>query len=221
MSDLFYDTIVTLGRPAFWASSRFVEIGGRHARVAGGVLVAANHESPYDIPLLMRHVPRRVDFVGMRELFRNPLAARFYGSMNALPLDRARAGTASIRATLDRLGRGRCVAMFPEGRFRPGPESMVHTGEIRPGIGRIATVANVPILPCAICDSRAYSGWTRWLPLRHVRYGVAFGAPIPPGDPENMEAELVRRIADLHARLRGEMAPGIGASRVRSRVLPE
>jgi 1-acyl-sn-glycerol-3-phosphate acyltransferase len=209
MSDLFYDAVVLLGRPAFWVSSRPVILGAEHASLPGSLLVAANHTSPYDIPLLMRHVRRRVDFVSITEVFRNPVVAGLYGAMNAFPLERSRPDAPAVRAILERLGRGRCVALFPEGRFRRGSESMVHTGQIRSGLGRIAKLAGAPILPCAIVGSEGYSRFAAWLPLRRTRYGIAFGPALAPGEPEETERQLVEAVARLHA----ELVTAIGGTR--------
>src|SRR5688572_6064556 len=101
----------------FWVSSRPTVMGIEHARRDGPFIVASNHLSPYDVALLMRHSPRRLDFVSIVEVFRHPLMAWFYSNMNAFPLDRHRGDPKTVRIILDRLERGRVVAMFPEGRI--------------------------------------------------------------------------------------------------------
>ena len=49
-----------------------------HVALYGAFILAANHASPYDIPLLMRHVPRNIDFVSITEVFRNSLIPAFF-----------------------------------------------------------------------------------------------------------------------------------------------
>jgi 1-acyl-sn-glycerol-3-phosphate acyltransferase len=203
MSDGFYRTLVRLGRPAFWSSSRPTVINAGITNRPGPFLLAANHTSPYDIPILMRHCHRRIDFVSITEVFRNPFTAWLYGNMNAFPLERSRPDAPAVRTILDRLERGRVVGMFPEGGFRRGEASVVHSRQIRPGIGRIAMLATVPIIPCAIIGSEQYSRPTSWLPLRRVRYGVAFGEAIEPSD--DAEERLVDALVNLHRTLRVEM----------------
>src|SRR5438045_3002539 len=112
MGDAFYRFVVLTGRMPFWISSRPVVLHAERARRAGPFILAANHTSPYDVPLLMRHTPRRLDFVSIIEVFRNPLVAWFYSHMNAFPVDRSRRDPATVRIILDRLARGRVVAMF-------------------------------------------------------------------------------------------------------------
>lgn len=206
MGDLFYNTVWTIGRPAFWTSSSPVVIGAEKTRRDGAYILASNHESPYDVPLLMCHCARPIDFVSITEVFQNPLVAWFYGSMNAFPLDRSRRDVHTLRIILDRLARGRVVGMFPEGRLQPGEHSLVHTRRIRPGIGRIAKLANVPIMPCFVMNSQAYTRFASWLPLRATRYGIIFGDPIQPNDdPDITERTLVETLLKRREHLVGLM----------------
>src|SRR5689334_10101203 len=194
MSDAFYNTVWHLANPVFWMSSKPIVIGAEHTKRDGPyILAAGNHQSPYDIPLLMRHCARNIDFVSINEVFQNPLVAWFYGKMNAFPLDRSRPDTQAVRTILDRLKQGRVVGMFPEGRFRKGRESVLYTGKIQPGIGRIAKLANVPIVPCVILNSSVYSHPACWFPVRRTRYGIAFAEPLPqPAEALDAEPALIQ-----------------------------
>jgi 1-acyl-sn-glycerol-3-phosphate acyltransferase len=202
MSDLFYDTLFTLGYPVFWVTGSPVVIGGEVTRRDGPFIVAATHSSAYDIPLLMRHTHRRLDFVSSTEVFAFWFARWLYGSMNAFPLDRSRPDPATVRIILDRLARGRVVGMFPEGGFRKGKASVVHSRKIRSGIGRIAQLANVPIVPAVIINSEVYSRFSSWLPLRRTRYGIFYGSPIDAvGESDEIEEKLVDAFVMLHEQL--------------------
>lgn len=212
MSDVFYSVIRHLFSVPFRMSGRPVVLGREHVPRAGPFILASNHQSPYDVPFLIMHTPRRVDFVSIVEVFQKPIVGKFYGAMNAFPLDRGKPDAKTVRIILDRLERGRVVGMFPEGRFRTGASSMVHTKQIKPGIGRLAQLANVPIVPCAIIGSPSYSKVTSWSPLRRTRYGLAFGKPIVPRlDPERIEANLIDAIATLHDTLVAALHFGIDA----------
>jgi len=206
VSDLFYQIIRTLGTPAFWVSSSPVVLGLENLPRQGPFILAASHTSPYDVPLLIRHSPRPLDFVSIVEVFRNPLVAWFYGSLNAFPLDRGRADSKTVRVILDRLGRGRVVAMFPEGGFRRGADSVFVSRKIKPGTARLAAIAAVPIVPCVIINSEAYSRIASWLPLRRTRYGLIFGPPLAArDDPALVESMLVDALLALHDRLTQEL----------------
>lgn len=224
MGDLFYNTVWHIAHPVFWMSSRPIVIGARHTDRRGAyILAAGNHQSPYDVPLLMRHCARNIDFVSIREVFQKPLVAWFYSGMNAFPLDRSRPDPTTVRTILDRLKKGRVVGMFPEGRFRRGRESVLLTGKIQPGIGRIAKMAQAPIVPCVILNSAAYSRPASWVPGANTRYAIAFAEPLADvGDAEEVEARLVRAFAELHAALTAQgvkSTKGNGSSGMKERSL--
>jgi 1-acyl-sn-glycerol-3-phosphate acyltransferase len=199
MSDLFYRAVRAIGSQAFWVSSAPVVVGMEHVPARGACVIACNHTSPYDVPILIRHLRRPIDFVSITEVFRNPLVAWFYGSLNAFPLERSRPDAPTVRTILDRLERGRLVGMFPEGRFRRGDDSVLRGGRLVPGIGRIARLASAPVVPAVIANSRAYSRVAAWWPVRATVYGVAFGAPIAPdAEPVEIERRLVAAMRELY-----------------------
>ncbi|MFN7558149.1 MAG: lysophospholipid acyltransferase family protein [bacterium] len=208
MSDAFYTFVKRAGTPIFWLSSRPFVTGVSHIPRIGPCIIAATHQSPYDVPLLIRHSPRHLDFVSILEVFRKPLVGWLYRSLNAFPLDRSKADPAAVRIVLDRLRQGRVIAMFPEGGFRYGARSVVHGGPIRPGIARISALAKAPIIPCVVLNSMLYARYQSWLPLRQTRYAIAFGEPVPAGDSDAgcdiVEAQLVRNLRSLHSRLLAE-----------------
>lgn len=216
MGDVFYKAVRFLGGPAFWVSSAPTVVDAERVPATGGCLIAATHESPYDIALLIRHTERAIDFVSIVEVFRNPVVGWLYGSLNAFPLDRSRPDGATVRIILDRLRRGRAVGIFPEGGFRPGLQSVVHTGRLRPGVGRLARLADVPVVPCVIINSHAYARPWSWAPLRRTRYGVIYGEPIDPLlDGAAIETRLVDAFVTLHGRLRAAMASADSAAPAR------
>jgi 1-acyl-sn-glycerol-3-phosphate acyltransferase len=202
MSDAFYRAVRFIGVPVLRMSSRPVVIGVEHVPTTGACLIAATHQSPYDVALLIQHTPRLLDFVSIVEVFRNPLVAWFYGSLNAFPLDRSRPDAKTVRIIVDRLKRSRAVAIFPEGGFRKGEASVVHTRRLRGGCGRIARMTGAPVIPCVILNSQVYSRPLSWLPIRRTFYGMIYGAPIEPtSDPEIIETCLVEAFVSLHAEL--------------------
>jgi len=203
VSDHFYRTVRRVGSTIFALCSRPVVIGLEHVPRVAPFILAATHLSEYDVPLLIRHTPRPLDFVSITEVFRNPLAAWFYGSMNAFPLERSRPDAPTVRIILERLREGRAVAMFPEGSIRSEADSVISTRRIRPGLGRLAGIADVPVVPCVVLNSAAYRRPLSWLPLRRVRYGLIYGPPLVPNEnAERLESDYILEIVRLHTLLR-------------------
>jgi len=152
--------------------------------------------------LLIRHVPRLLDFVSTVEVFSTPLLGWFYGNMNAFPLDRQKPDAPTVRKILSRLKRGRAIVMFPEGGFRRGKASVVYSRTIRPGVGRIVKIAKIPVIPAVLVNTAAYSKPLAWLPFFHTRYAIAFGPPISPNlTPEEIDKALVEAIVALYEQI--------------------
>ena len=215
MSDRMYKWVVRIGYHAFWVSSRPVVLHRDRVRdLDGPYILAPNHLSPYDVPCLMAEMPRwrLLDFVSITELFQNRFVAWFFRSVNVFALDRSKVDTATVRTILDRLSKGRIVAMFPEGRFRTAADSVLSGGDIKPGIAKLAQLGGVPVVPVVVLGTAAYSKWTSWLPLRRTRYGVNYGKPLyVRRDLDEAEAraeflqEIKRAYRTMHAELLAEM----------------
>lgn len=213
MSDVYYNVVHAVGSAIFWGTSRPTILHRDRVNRPGAFILASTHLSPFDVPLLVRHAPRKLDFVSIVEVFRNPFVAWFYGSMNAFPLDRSKPDSPTVRIILDRLARGRVVAMFPEGNIRRLEDSVLNGGRMRPGAARLAQMANVPVLPAVVLNSEVYKKISAWLPFRHIRYGVIYGEPILiQTDLEKteaakiLEAELKAAFIQLHRELIEAMA---------------
>lgn len=213
MGDLYYNVVHAIGSAIFRVTSRPTILHRERLDRSRACLLVSTHLSPFDVPLLMRHAPRKLDFVSIVEVFRNPFVAWAYGSMNAFPLDRSKPDSPTVRIILDRLERGRVVAMFPEGNIRRPEDSVLNGGRMRPGAARIAQIANVPVLPAVVINADAYKRIGAWLPLGRIRYGVIFGEPIViRGDLEKAEAvrvfegELKAAFIKLHRELMEGMA---------------
>ncbi|MEL7089774.1 MAG: lysophospholipid acyltransferase family protein, partial [Planctomycetota bacterium] len=162
----------------------------------GGFLLVANHTSPFDIPGLMYACPRLIDFVSVVEVMGVPGVGAFYRLFNTITLDRGKLDPAAVRTIVSRLKAGRGVGMFPEGKITPEAESVFHGGPFRPGLGRIARLADVPVIPAVIFDTKNMAGVTAWLPLKRTRFCVAFGEPLHihnDSEPREAQRELEER----------------------------
>ena len=212
MSDWYYNTVWHACAPAFRVSASPVVLHRERARLRGAYLLAANHLSPYDVACLMKETPRLLDFVSIVEMFNKPLVGWFFRNMNAFPLDRGRVDTGATRIILDRLRKGRVVALFPEGRIRTMEDSVLSGGRFKPGVLRIARIAGVPILPTVIVGTTAYSKPASWLPLRRTVYGVNYGVPLQPSQTTD-EQELDEKLKSAYLELYAELRTAMGAPR--------
>jgi len=213
MSDFIYDWVVRICKPAFQVSSSPVVLHRERLEQPGAYILAPTHGSAYDVPCLMKESPRRLDFVSVTELYRNPLVATFFNSVNVFPLDRSRPDSPTVRKILQRLRQGRAVVMFPEGRLRKPDESVLNGGAMKPGVAKIAHLAGVSVIPAVLIDTGLYTKAISWLPVRGTRFGIAFGAPLrAPADAEEaasreaLLAAIRRAYRELHVELLRAMA---------------
>jgi 1-acyl-sn-glycerol-3-phosphate acyltransferase len=206
MSDRFYSFVRAFGWHIFWLSSRPVVIGKEHVQREGAFIVGATHESLFDIAMIIGHSKRLIDPLAAAEFVGRPLPRWFLRGMNCVFLNRTRSDTGAVLEVIKRLEHGRAVAIFPEGRVIRGEESVIRTGRIHSGIGRISKITQAPIVPCVVSGAFAYNKVCAWLPLGAVRYGIIFGSAIfPEGDAGKIEGKLIDEWVRLHGVLRDAM----------------
>ena len=209
MSDLFYKAVRFFGSYPFLLSSRPLVINLEQTRRAGAFLLAPTHASLFDTLVLVRHSYRKIDFLSIVEVFRKPFLGWFCGLMNAFPLNRSRPDPATVRIIMDRLAGGRCVGIFPEGRLQRGAKSVVYTRQLNRGLGRIAKMASVPIVPCVVIGAEDYQHVHAWFPIRRTRYGIIFGEAI---EPDEEDRKTDQRVADAMAELHRQLSTRLGRS---------
>ncbi|HSE96223.1 MAG TPA: lysophospholipid acyltransferase family protein [Methylomirabilota bacterium] len=152
---------------------RYRAVGVAHVPAAGAVLLASNHASLLDPPIVGAAVPRPLHFMAKAELFRVPLLGALIRRLNAHPVIREGGDTAALRLALRLLREGHALLVFPEGtRTRDG-----QLGAGKAGVGMLAAQAGVPVVPVYVSGSaRALPRGTRW--PRPGRVTVAYGPPL-------------------------------------------
>lgn len=199
----FYKTVWLLGYPGLRLASAPRILHRERARRPGAYLLAANHQSPFDVVLLMAATPRVIWWVSIVELFQRPLARWFLSALGAMPLDRSRRDPRTVRRIVAHLRAGRVVGIFPEGRLRQSGDSVLRGGSIDEGVCRLAQLARVPVLPCVALGGGQFWRWRRWVPFARTRWAVAFGEPIfPQADTAAMAGEITRALRGLAAEAR-------------------
>lgn len=139
--------------------------GAANVPMDGPLIVACNHLSYLDPPIMGCLCPRRIRYMAKKELFEMPVLGTMIRALGAYPVDRHGSATAAIRRSLSVLEAGGAVGIFPEGtRNRDG------TVAPQTGVALLASLAKAPVVPACIRGSdRA---------LRLARVDVAFGPPL-------------------------------------------
>lgn len=139
--------------------------GAENVPARGPLIVACNHRSYLDPPLMGSLCPRRISYMAKKELFAIPLLSPVIRALGAYPVDRAGSATSAIRRSLDVLESGGAVGIFPEGTRN-------RDGSVPPqtGVALLASLGKAPVVPaCIVGSDRA---------LRFARITVAFGTPL-------------------------------------------
>ena len=165
----FYNFSVFLVHYLLRAFFGYQIIGRENVHMIGGLLVAPNHVSMMDPPIVGTSCPREMSFFAKQELFEVPLLASAISKLNAFPVRRETGDRGAIRAAFEALEQKRALLLFPEGtRSRSGKIQSAKTG-----IGMIAVRNGVDIVPVAVLGT--YQAWRN---IFHRRIRVIFGKPI-------------------------------------------
>lgn len=125
--------------------------GSGNVPATGGILFIANHQSNFDIPILIGHVPRDKGFIAKIELLKVPSFGRWMKYIGCVFIDRkdARQSLTAMNHAAERLKEGHSLVVFPEGTR--SADGIV--GQFKPGSLKIAMKAKVPIVPVTIKGS--------------------------------------------------------------------
>jgi len=124
--------------------------GIEHVDTSRRYIVASNHLSQFDIPLLFHVLPIHGRFLSKKELFRLPLIGRAMRTIGIVEIDRESGGGSSRRAINAGVEiaaeRGYSLLVFPEGtRSKDG-----NLLPFKKGAARIAIDTQLPLLPVVL-----------------------------------------------------------------------
>jgi 1-acyl-sn-glycerol-3-phosphate acyltransferase len=158
-------------------------------------IVAANHISIFDPPLLVAFWPETPEVIGASDVFERTgqgLLVRWYG---VIPVHRGDYDRTLLETTINVLKSGRPLVILPEGG-RSHETAMHHA---KPGVGYIIEHANVPVLPVGLVGTtddfwqRAKRGGK---PLLEIRIGRPIHFP-PMTEKGAARREARQQYADL------------------------
>lgn len=176
-----------------WSYAQFFKFNGwqLHGREnvpkSGAVIIAPNHVSMFDPPLVGCATPRLVTTMGKAELFdKKTFGLKILGfiiqHMGTFPVKRGRSDRRAMRRAMQVLKDGGALVIFPEG-------TRTKTGELGPpelGMALLAHSTKTPIVPAFIAGTEG--GLSNLQPkLRRVKVQIWYGEPL------SFDAEYARK----------------------------
>lgn len=140
---------------------------------SGPVLLAANHASFMDPPLIGSSLNRETHYLARNTLFRFPIFRNILNYINVIPVDRDGKSPKGLRAVTNSLKNGNPVILFPEG-------TRSHDGKLqtaKSGVGLLAIKSEAPVVPIRVFGTfESYGRHLKWPKINRVQ--IKMGQPI-------------------------------------------
>ena len=140
----------------------------------GPVILASNHASYLDPPLVGAGLERGINYLARENLFRFPVVGEILRRWQVVPVDREGGGAKGLKAILDRLLAGGAIILFPEGTRSPD-------GRLQParsGVGLTVIKSTAPVVPVRVFGTFEAYNRTMRFPRPCRRVVVKYGRPL-------------------------------------------
>ena len=174
----FYGFFHNIIQGIFQAFFRGEVVGTDHVPVSGPYLIACNHASHLDPPLIGCQIARQMRFFARKTLWESRFVGWWLTQIETIAVDRDSGDVGAIRKVLAALNEDRAIVLFPEGTRSPDG----HLQKPKAGVGLMACKSGVPVVPCRIYGSYEAYGKGRLLPRLGTPITIVFGAPISARD---------------------------------------
>ncbi len=176
-------------------------VGAEHVPLHGPAILAFNHVSALDGPVLAielaRHIKRESRFLVASEFFGHRVVGRILRRYDQIPVQRGGGDRSAVDAALTAVKGGAVLAISPEGTVNQDPPALTR---IRSGVARIAMPTGAPVIPVGLWGTQSRwpkSGLTWQRPWR-PGLAIVFGEPMLPAGDDDDEREM----EDFRERLR-------------------
>ena len=149
--DTFLRRVLTSTARALFSLVAELQVSGvEHLPSTGPVVLAANHQTNFDVFPMQFALPRLIFFMAKAELHRNPLMDAVLRQLGSFPVERGSRDEWALRHAQEVLEHGQVLGIFPEGTRGKGRG-------LRPaktGAARLALAVRCPIVPMAVMGTQ-------------------------------------------------------------------
>lgn len=173
----------------------------------GGCILAPNHASFFDPPLIGASCPEEVHYMARSSLFRHRALRWIIHNLNAVPVTGGAQDTATMKAVLALLKNDKKVTIFPEG-LRTTDGKM---GPMKTGVALLSFKSGKPIVPVYIFGTFDIWQRSRRLPKLSGKTACYFGKAIYPQSVSHLEkrdglSELTNQLEEALVSLETQIA---------------
>jgi 1-acyl-sn-glycerol-3-phosphate acyltransferase len=148
-------------------------IGAENMIEEGPCIIAANHCSYLDPPLVGVACRRAIHYLARKSLLEIPVLGPILPELNVIPVEQKNADRSALMGAIRVVRGGGAVLIFPEGTRSPDGRLQL----ARPGIGMIAAKTGAPVVPARIFGSHEALPRGGSMPRRR-QITVTIGAPV-------------------------------------------
>jgi len=196
--EFVYPPVIAACKTLFRALDMRLDLRGtENVPTSGGAVFACTHVSYLDFIFCgLAGLPsgRRTRFMAKKQVFDNRISGPLMRGMRHIPVDRS-AGQGAFQHAVTALRSGELVGVFPEATI----SQSFTVKSLKTGAVRMATEANVPVVPITVWGSQRL--WTKGRPKnltqRHVPILIRVGEPFQPTADDDLDTQT----ADLRTRL--------------------
>lgn len=150
----FYKTMVRSVGGLFKIVYKPTVEGVENLNLDTGFILAGNHTSLLDIPLLATSVSSNIHFMGKKELYENKICNYIFRKLGSFPVDRDNADLKAIKMAIRLLKEDEILGIFPEGTRNKDAELL----PFKEGTTKIAIKTKKPIIPFGISGEYKVGG---------------------------------------------------------------
>lgn len=148
-------------------------VGAENLPEEGPCIIAANHCSYFDPPLVGVAFRRAIHYLARKTLLDIPVLGPILPQLNVIPVDQQNADRSALMGAIRVVRDGGAVLIFPEGTR--SPDGRLQPGQ--PGIGLLAAKTGAPVVPARVFGSfEAFPRGGRF--PRRVPISVVVGRPL-------------------------------------------
>jgi 1-acyl-sn-glycerol-3-phosphate acyltransferase len=193
--NVVYRTVHGLTRVFFKVYGRWKIVGHDKIPKTGAAIVACNHVSYVDPPMVGSAVMRECAFMARHDLFEKKFLGWLLPKLGSFPVNRDKRDRQAIKLGLEALQKGLVLIIFPEGGR--SDDQTLQRGEL--GTALFVQKSGAPVVPTAVIgpETMLPPGASK---LKRVPLKIVFGDPIhfePTATREEIISTIMRAIAKL------------------------